>query len=118
MRHYLLGRPTQPVSALPRCMMPGTAPSALVAPPGRPQRLAPALPRALPRAIPLAPIAAPAYAHVRPASPTAIEPMTRLPLPLHASSPGTGQHQGKAGIKGMHHRLSQALRTEGPGVDG
>jgi hypothetical protein len=118
MRHYLLLSLTLSVTPLPRGMMPRTAPTALVTPRGRPQRLAPALPRALPSAVPLAPIAAPAHAHEYPAPPTAIEPMTRLPLPLHASSPGTGQHPGRAGIKGLHHRLSQALRTEGPGVDG
>ena len=118
MRHYLLASPTQAVTALPRCMMLGTAPTALVAPPGCPQRLAPANARALPWAIPLAAIATAAHAHGHPAPPTAVEPMTRLALPLHASSPGTGQRPGKAGIKGLHHRLPQALRTEGPGVDG
>jgi len=118
MRHYFLASPTQTVTALPRCMMLGTAATALVAPPGYPQRLAPANARALPWAIPLAPIAAPAHAHEHPAPPAAVEPMTRLVLRFHASSPGTGQRPGKAGIKGLHHRLPQALRTEGPGVDG
>jgi hypothetical protein len=118
MRHYFLASPTQAVTALPRGMMLGTAPTALVAPPGCPQRLAPANARTRPWAIPLAPIAPPANAHEHPAAPTAVEPMTRLVLPLHASSPGTGQRPGKAGIKGPHHRLPQALRTEGPGVDG
>ena len=117
MRHYLLTSP-QPVTALPRRMKPGTAPSSLVAPPGRAQRIAPAHVRTPPCAVPLAAIAAAAQAHLHPAPPTAIVPMTRLLLPLHASSPGTGQRQGKAGIKGPQHRLSQALRTEGPGVDG
>jgi hypothetical protein len=116
MRHFLV-RP-QPVPALPRCMMRRTSPTALVAPPGRAQRLAPAHVRTPPCAVPLAAIAAAAQTHLHPAPPTTIEPMTRLLLPLHASSPGTGQRPGKAGIKAPQHRLSQALRTEGPGVDG
>jgi hypothetical protein len=44
--------------------------------------------------------------------------MARLALLPHAPSSGTGQRPGKTGIKGLQHRLPQALRTEGPGVDG
>jgi hypothetical protein len=96
MRHYFLLRcPTQAVAALAGRMMSGTAAAALVAPPGGPQRLAPANARTRPGAVTLAPVAAAAHAHALPAAPTAIEPMTRRLLPLHAPSQALDSTQAR-----------------------
>ena len=72
--------------------------------------------RALTRTINVAVIAAAADPHLHRTTPAVVEPITRLAQPPQCPSQNTGQCSGKAGIKDLHKRLSQALRTEGSGV--
>lgn len=83
---------------------------------GAAARLLPADPRALTPTVDVAVIAAAANPYLHRTTPAGVEPIARLAQPPQCPSQNTGQCSGKAGIKDLHKRLSQALRTEGSGV--
>lgn len=114
MRHFLaLAYPPAP---LPGGMTVRALAGALIARAGAAARLQLGALRALTRTINIAVIAAVADPHLRCTTPAVVEPITRLAQPPQCPSQNTGQCLGKAGIKDLHKRLSQALRTEGSGV--
>jgi len=114
MRHFLPS--PQPPAPLPGGMTMRSAAGALIARAGTPARLQPADLRALTRAVDVAVIAVAADPNLLRTTPAVVVPVTRLAQPPQCPSQNTGQCSGKAGIKGLHERLSQALRTEGSGV--
>src|SRR5271154_7006286 len=71
--------------------------------------------RTLAPTVDIAVIAAAADPHLHRTTPAVVEPIARLAQPPQCPSQDTGQCSGKAGIKDLHKRLSQALRTEGSG---
>ena len=114
MRHFL--PPTHLPAHLSGSMTMRSPAGALIARAGAPARLQPADPRALTGTVNVAVIAAAADPHLHRTTPAVVEPITRLAQPPQCPSQNTGQCSGKAGIKGLHKCLSQALRTEGSGV--
>jgi len=114
MRHFL--PPTDPPPLLPGGMTMRSTAGTLIARCGSTPGLAPADPRTLTRTINVAVIAAAANPHLHRTTPAVVEPIARLAQPPQCPSQNTGQCSGKAGIKDLHKRLSQALRTEGSGV--
>ena len=114
MRHFL-------ALAYPPAHLSGGVPvrsaaGALIARAGAAARLPLSGPRTRTRTINVAVIATAADPHLHRTTPAVVEPIARLGPPLQCPSRNTGQCSGKAGIKGLHNRLSQALRTEGSGV--
>lgn len=114
MRHFL--PPTHLPAHLSGSMTMRSAAGALIARAGTAARLPPADPRALTGAVDVAVVAAAADPHLHRTTLAVVEPIARLAQPPQCPSQNTGQCSGKAGIKGPHKRLSQALRTEGSGV--
>ena len=115
MRHFL--PPTHPPPPLPGGMTMRSTAATLIARCGSTPGLAPADPRTLTRTINVAAIATAADPHLHRTTPAVVEPIARLAQqPPQCPSQNTGQCSGKAGIKDLHKRLSQALRTEGSGV--
>lgn len=114
MRHFL--PPAHPPPPLPGSMTMRSTAATLIARCGSTMRLAPADPRTLTRTINVAVIATAADPHLHRTTPAVVEPIARLAQPPQCPSQNTGQCSGKAGIKDLHKRLSQALRTEGSGV--
>jgi hypothetical protein len=98
-------------------MMGGSASGMLVARRRPTLRLQATDPRTLTRTVDVAVVTGCADLHQHPATAAVVEPVGRLLQRSHAPPQGTGQHRGGQGIKGLPNRLSQALRTEGPGSD-
>ena len=65
------------------------------------QRLTSADHRTLARAVDISVITSRADLHLHPTTTAVIEPIGRLLQQSHAPPQGTGQHPGKAGIKGL-----------------
>jgi hypothetical protein len=114
MRHFLVL--AYPPPHLPGGMTMRSTAATLIARCGSTTGLAPADPRTLTCAINVAVIATAADPHLHRTTPAVVEPIARLAQPPQCPSQNTGQCSGKAGIKDLHKRLSQALRTEGSGV--
>jgi hypothetical protein len=113
MRHFL--PPAHPPAPLPGGMAMRSTAATLIARCGSTMRLAPADPRTLTRAINVAVIATAADPHLHRTTSAVVEPIARLAQPPQCPSQNTGQCSGKAGIKDLHKRLSQALRNRGLG---
>ncbi len=114
MRHLLLL--ADPPALLSGGMTMRPAASALIASASPATRLQPSDPCALTGAVNVAVIAAAADPHLRRTTSAVVEPIARLSSSPQCPSQNTGQCLGKAGIKDLHKRLSQALRTGGSGV--
>ena len=114
MRHFSPPPFTRP---LPGGMTMRSPARTLIARCGPTPRLAPADPRTLTPTINVAVIATLADPHLHRTTPAVVEPIGRLAQPPQCPSQNTGQCSGKAGIKDLHKRLSQALRTEGSGLE-